>query len=282
MPFPPLIGAAALQDRLRDPALVVLDASWYLPSSERDARAEYLMGHLPGARFFDLDLLSDPATTLPHMLPTAAVFESAAQGFGVSTGSEVIVYDGSGVNLSAARVWWMFRVFGHARVSVLDGGLAAWLSEGRPRQTGEPSPVARGDFRAALRSGQVRSLEEMEAIVASGSAQVVDARPAGRFRGVDPEPRLGVRGGHMPGAHSLPYTDLVDESGRLLAPGALRARLRASGVDLHRPVVATCGSGTSACAILLALEVLGAPAGALYDGAWTEWGTREGLPVETE
>ncbi len=280
MPFPPLIGAAALQDRLRDPALVVLDASWYLPTSARDARAEYLMGHLPGARFFDLDLLSDHATTLPHMLPTATEFESAAQEFGVSAGSEVIVYDGSGVNLSAARVWWMFRVFGHARVSVLDGGLAAWMSEGRPVQVGEPSPAAGGDFRAVLRSAQVRSLAEMEAIVASRSAQVVDARPAGRFHGVDPEPRPGVRGGHMPGALSLPYADLVDESGRLLAPGALRARLAASGVDLHRPVVAMCGSGTSACAILLALEVLGAPAGALYDGAWTEWGGHADLPVE--
>ncbi len=282
MPFPPLIGTAALQARLGDPALIVLDASWYLPNSDRDAPVEYLTGHVPGARFFDLDHASDHSTVLPHMLPSAAKFESVAQALGISAVSEVVVYDGSGVNLSAARVWWMFRAYGHERVSLLDGGLAAWLNEGRPVETGRPSPPAQGNFRAVLRPGQVRSLNEMEAIVAAGSAQVVDARPAGRFRGVDPEPRPGVRSGHMPGSLSLPYADLVDASGRLLSPSRLRDRLQASGVDLHRPVVATCGSGTSACAILLALEVLGAPAGALYDGAWTEWGGHADLPVETQ
>lgn len=280
MSFPPLIGTAALQDLLGDPALIVLDASWYLPTSERDAAAEYARGHIPGARFFDLDLASDHDTPLPHMLPAAAAFESVARALGVSRGSTVVVYDGSGVNLSAARVWWMFRAFGHERVAVLDGGLGAWRSEGRPLEAGAAPPQAEGDFRAVLHPGHVRSLEEMEAIVASRSAQVVDARPAGRFRGVDPEPRPGLRGGHMPGSLSLPYTDLVDATGRLLPPAMLRERLGASGVDLHRPVVATCGSGTSACAVLLALEVLGLPAGALYDGAWTEWGGRKGLPVE--
>ncbi|MEZ4413044.1 MAG: 3-mercaptopyruvate sulfurtransferase [Gemmatimonadales bacterium] len=280
MSFPPLIDTAAVQGRLGDPTLAVLDASWYLPNSDRNAYAEYLAGHLPGARFFDLDATSDHTTPLPHMLPTAEAFEAVARELGISAASSVVVYDGSGVNLSAARVWWMFRAFGHERVAVLDGGLGAWRSEGRPLEVGAPPPRARGDFGAVLQPGHVRSLLEMETIVASRSAQVVDARPAGRFRGIDPEPRAGVRSGHMPGSLSLPYADLVDANGRLRSPDALRERLHASGVDLRRPVVATCGSGTSACAVLLALEVVGAPAGALYDGAWTEWGGREDLPVE--
>jgi len=275
-----LMDTAAVQDRLGDPALIVLDASWYLPNSDRDASAEYLAGHLPGARFFDLDAASDHTTPLPHMLPTAAAFEAVARALGVSASSTVVVYDGSGVNLSAARVWWMFRAFGHERVAVLDGGLGAWRAEGRPLEAGAPPPDARGDLRAVRQPGHVRSLAEMQAIVASRSAQVVDARPAGRFHGVDPEPRAGVRSGHMPGSVSLPYADLVDGAGRLLSPDALRERLHASGVEVHRPVVATCGSGTSACAVLLALEVVGAPTGALYDGAWTEWGGRPELPVD--
>jgi thiosulfate/3-mercaptopyruvate sulfurtransferase len=279
MPPSPLIGAAALQDRLGDPALVILDASWYLPNSGRDARAEFIAGHLPGAQYFDIDLASDRSNPLPHMLPSAAEFEATARALGVSQGDEVVVYDGSGVNLSAARVWWMFRVFGHLRVRLLDGGLGGWRSEGRPLVAGAQRRRPAGDFRAVLQPGQVRTLDEVRAILDSGSAQVVDARPAGRFLGVDPEPRAGLRGGHMPGALSLPYADLVDAAGRMLPPDALQARLRAAGIEPGRPVVATCGSGTSSCAILLALEVLGAPAGALYDGSWTEWGGRADVPV---
>ncbi len=281
MPLPPVIGTTALQDLLADPALVVLDASWYLPDAGRDARAEYAAGHLPGARFFDLDAASDLDTTLPHMMPPATQFEAIARSCGIGNGSIVVVYDGSGVNLSAARVWWMFRAFGHPDVAVLDGGSGAWRREGRPMERGVPADPAPGDFRASLQESHLRSLAEMRRLVKTGEAQVVDARPAGRFLARDPEPRAGVRSGHIPGSLSLPYADLVDEYGRLLPPETLDARMRSAGIDRARPVVTTCGSGTSACAILLALEVLGAPAGALYDGAWTEWGSRQDLPVET-
>ncbi len=277
--IPAVVSTAWLAGRLGDPALVILDTSWYLPTSGRDARAEFTAGHLPGARFFDLDAASDHDTPLPHMLPTEAAFAAYAGALGVGATSAVVVYDGSGTNLSAARVWWMFRAYGHAAVALLDGGLPRWQAEGRPLEAGMPV-VAPARFGARLDRGQVRAAAEVAAALADGSAQVVDCRPAGRFEGRDPEPREGIPSGHMPGARNLPYADLVGPDGTLLPPAALRARLLAAGVDPARPVIASCGSGTSACSLLLALEQLGAAPAALFDGSWTEW-AGSGRPVVT-
>jgi thiosulfate/3-mercaptopyruvate sulfurtransferase len=277
-PLPPLVSTAWLAEQLGRPSLRVLDASWHLPTQARDAAAEYAGGHIPGAVFFDLDAMSDRTTSLPHMLPTAESFAEAMSALGLDDGDDIVVYDATGTNLSAARVWWMFRVFGHDRVALLDGGLGKWRREGRPV---EPGVVARprGRFSARLDRRAVRDLAEMRANLERGAEQVVDMRPAGRFAGTEPEPRAGLRGGHIPGSRSLPHAELVAADGTLLPPDALRRRLAAAGVDPARPIVVTCGSGTSACTLIHALHVLGYDRVALYDGAWTEWGGREDTPV---
>jgi thiosulfate/3-mercaptopyruvate sulfurtransferase len=277
LPPDPLVSTTWLAEHLGRPGLVVLDTSWYLPTSGRDARAEYRSGHIPGAVFFDLDAASDTRTTLPHMLPSAAEFGRYAGSLGVGEDAAVVVYDGSGTNLSAARAWWMFRVFGHPAVRVLDGGLGAWRREGRPLESGD-IVLPPGVFAATLDPTAVRSREEVQLALATGAAQVVDLRPAGRFVGKDPEPRPGLPSGHMPGARSLPYTELVRPDGIMLPPDELERRLLGAGVDPGRPVIASCGSGTSACNLLLALERLGHGGGAVYDGSWTEW-AGAGLPV---
>jgi thiosulfate/3-mercaptopyruvate sulfurtransferase len=279
-PLPPLVSAAWLAERLGRPELRVVDASWYLPNSGREAEAEYLAGHIPGAVYFDLDGNSDPRTTLPHMLPEAGTFAERMGRLGLGDDDDIVVYDGSGYNLSAARVWWMFRAFGHDRAAVLDGGSGRWRREGRPLQTGgaEHPPVR---FSARLDPARVRTLDQVLELIRTGEEQIVDARPAGRFAGSDPEPRPGLRGGHIPGSRSLPYAALVNGEGLVLPPDELTRRFRLAGVDPEKPVVATCGSGTSACAVLLALHLLGHDRTALYDGSWSEWGGLADVPVAT-
>ena len=275
---PFVIDADWLQSRLGTPGVSIVDASWYLPAQGRNARAEYDAGHIPGAIFFDQDEVVEPGSKLPHTLPRPLEFARHAGSMGISADDTIVVYDGPGV-ASAPRVWWMFRVMGVFQVYLLDGGLDRWKREGRPL-TAEPTRVAPCVFHVNFDASRVVSLDEMKAIVAEHSAQVADARPAGRFAGTEPEPRPGVRSGHMPGAKSLPATTL-SRNGSLLALDELSATIERAGIDLTRPVVTSCGSGVTAAVITLALESLGHSANRLYDGSWTEWGGRSDTPAVT-
>ncbi|MBM3518380.1 MAG: 3-mercaptopyruvate sulfurtransferase [Alphaproteobacteria bacterium] len=272
----PLVDTTWLAEHLA--SVRVLDGSWYLPQQRRDSRAEYAAGHIPGALFFDIDAIADRTTGLPHMLPSPADFAAAAGAMGIANDDPVVVYDGAGL-FSAPRVWWTFRVFGHADVAVLDGGLPKWRAEGRPTTTTVPGPAPRA-YRARYDSGLVRALGDMRANLASRREQVLDARSGGRFAGVEPEPRPGLRDGHIPGSRNLPFGDLIDAGrGTLLPAAGLRRRFTEAGIDLARPVVTTCGSGISAAVLALGLRVLGTGA-AVYDGSWAEWGSRSDTPVE--
>jgi thiosulfate/3-mercaptopyruvate sulfurtransferase len=267
----PLVSTEWLADHLADPQVRVLDASWYLPQSGRNGKLEYAAGHIPGAVFCDLEKLSDPETELPHMLPSPARFAVEVGGMGISNDSFVVVYDGSGQNMTAPRIWWMFRFFGHASVAVLDGGLKKWRAEAWPLESGIVS-VRPQAFRAEKGWGEVRTMESLKENLITGREQVVDARSRGRFAGTEPEPRSGLRGGHIAGSYNLPYQELLAADGTLLPPDELRGKFEQAGIDLTRPIVTTCGSGVTACVILLGLDALKLKAAALYDGSWSEWG----------
>ncbi len=278
-PLPAIVSTEWLAARLGRPDVKIVDASWYLPDSGRDAAAEYAAGHIPGAVLYDLEASSNRSSSLPHMLPSATEFATRMSALGLDDASAIVVYDGSGLNLSAPRAWWTFRVFGHAAVAVLDGGLGKWRGEGRPLDPGTPKPK-RGRFTARLDAGRVRDLAAMRANLTSGAEQVVDARAPGRFAGTAAEPRPGLRAGHIPGSLNLPFTDVVGPDGTVLPLDRLRDLFVAAGVDFARPVVASCGSGVTACCTALALELLGHDRTAVYDGSWTEWGAQSDTPIE--
>jgi thiosulfate/3-mercaptopyruvate sulfurtransferase len=275
----PLVSTDWLEAHRGDPDLCLFDATLYLPNEGRNARAEFLAAHIPGARFFDIDEIADPDTSLPHMVPSAGRFERLVGALGVSNASFVVFYDQRGV-FSAPRGWWLMGLFGHDRAAVLDGGLPKWRAEGRPLEAGAPPPPTPATFRAGFRASRVRGLGDLRDNLASREALVLDARSAARFAATAPEPRAGLRGGHIPGAVSLPFGELMTPNGTLLAPDALRARFAAAGVDGTRPVVTSCGSGVSAAVLALGLARAGLPQGAVYDGSWTEWGGRDDTPIE--
>lgn len=281
MELPPaLVSTAWLADNLDREDVAVVDATYHLPTVARDARAEYARAHIPGAAFFDIDAIADHATDLPHMLPAPEVFAKAVEALGIGNADHVVAYDTYGL-FSAARAWWMFRVFGHDRVSVLDGGMAKWVREGRPVTDAATAPRSGKRFTPRFRPNLVRNRAQLLANLGTGAEQVLDARSAPRFQGTAPEPRPGLRSGHIPGSRNLPFTQLVDgKQFTLLPPDGLRDQFARAGIDPSKPVVVSCGSGVTACVLALGLEQIGAKRVAVYDGSWSDWGQPGETPVE--
>lgn len=273
----PLVSPQWVAEKLGSPDLAILDASWHLPTAGRDPRAEFEQGHIPGAVFFDIDAISDPASSLPHMLPDAKSFAKAMGALGHNEKMNIVVYDSSGL-FSAPRAWWTLRTFGARTVYVLDGGLPAWRAAGLPVETGpaEPEPAM---FNARLDGAAVASFEDVASALNNHSAQVADARSAERFSGAAPEPRPGLPSGHMPGAKNLPIGKLI-ANGRLKAPADLLAAFAEAGIDPDAPLITSCGSGVTAAVLNLALACAQKPAPRLYDGSWTEWASRPNAPIK--
>jgi thiosulfate/3-mercaptopyruvate sulfurtransferase len=266
-----------LAEHLRDGDVVAVDASLFLPTQKRDGHAEYRSGHIPGAVFFDIEAVSDHSTELPHMLPGAIQFGQAVGALGIGDGDTIVVYDSQGL-YSAARVWWTFRLFGTENVFVLDGGLPKWKAEGHPIETGETKRAAK-KFHAEMDIGPVAMLADVRMALTDDSTQIVDARSAERFAGKAPEPRPGLRSGHMPGSFNVPFQDVLD-NGRLASRERIEAAFTSAGVDLDKPIITSCGSGVTAAILTLALDSIGKKDLRLYDGSWSEWGSRPDVPVE--
>lgn len=274
-----LVSTDWLAAHLKDPDLRVLDASWYLPDSGREARAEYDAAHIPGARFFDIDEISDQRSDLPHMAPPPEKFMSRMRAMGVGDGHQVVVYDGAGL-FSAARVWWLFRLMGHRDVAVLNGGFPKWQAEGRA--TEDMAPVIKDrHLTARFQNHLVRDVTQVSQASKLGHTQIVDARAAARFKGEAPEPREGMRPGHIPGARNVPYDTLLSADKTMKSPDDTRAVFEAAGVDFSKPVITSCGSGITAAILALALERMGHDQWSLYDGSWAEWGMSPMVPVAT-
>ncbi len=274
-----LVSTDWLAQHLGDPDLRLLDASWFMPDTDRDARAEYNAKHIPGARYFDIDDISDHRSELPHMAPPVEKFMSRMRAMGVGDGHQVVVYDSAGL-FSAARVWWMFRLMGKTDVAVLDGGLPKWVAEGR--ETSDMAPVIRDRHMTISRQNQlVRDVTQVARAAKLGDHSIIDARGAERFRGEVEEPREGLRSGHIPGSRNLPYTSVLNPDGTMKGAAGIKLALKDAGVNLTKPVITTCGSGITAAILSLALERVGKTDHALYDGSWAEWGMYDDLPIET-
>jgi thiosulfate/3-mercaptopyruvate sulfurtransferase len=276
----PLVTTEFLASELGQPGLLIFDATKYLPNEDKDGKTEFLKAHIPGARYFDIDEIADPDTDLPHMVPTPGRFAKLMAALGVSNASRIVFYDQKGL-ASAARGWWLMGLFGHDQAAVLDGGLPKWLREGRATEAGTPALPAPGKFLPEYRATRLRGVGDVMRNVASQAELVLDARAAGRFTGAVPEPRAGMRSGHIPGSESVPYTDLLNADGTFRPMPELKARFAKAGVDGSVPLVTSCGSGVTACILTLGLRLAGLPEGAVYDGSWTEWGGRSDTPVET-